>query len=97
VRAYNWGGDPYNTVHVNAVKRGTYDFNFDYRDIAYFKFLPSFAANAATAAVAGLGTVVTQRDWPSFRVADACGVADGYPVRTTRWRPIPPSAPPKRS
>jgi hypothetical protein len=43
VRAYNWGGDPYNTVHVNASKRGIYDFNFDYRDIAYFNFLPSFA------------------------------------------------------
>src|SRR5580704_6411095 len=36
VRAYNWGGDPYNTVHLNAAKRGIYDFNFDYRDIAYF-------------------------------------------------------------
>jgi len=43
VRAYNWGGDPYNTVHVDAAKRGIYDFNFDYRDIAYFSFLPSFA------------------------------------------------------
>jgi hypothetical protein len=43
VRAYNWGGDPYNTVHVDATKRGIYDFNFDYRDIAYFNSLPSFA------------------------------------------------------
>ena len=43
VRAYNWGGDPYNTLHVSARKRGIYDFNFDYRDIAYFNFLPSFA------------------------------------------------------
>ena len=43
VRAYNWGGDPYNTVHVHASKRGLYDFNFDYRDIAYFNFLPSYA------------------------------------------------------
>ena len=43
VRAYNWGGDPYNTVHVGASKRGIYDFHFDYRDIAYFNFLPSFA------------------------------------------------------
>jgi hypothetical protein len=30
-------------VHLNAAKRGIYDFNFDYRDIAYFNFLPSFA------------------------------------------------------
>jgi hypothetical protein len=43
VRANNWGGDPYNTVHVNASKLGIYDFNFDYRDIAYFNLLPSFA------------------------------------------------------
>ncbi|MGA3078241.1 MAG: hypothetical protein ABSG56_31750, partial [Bryobacteraceae bacterium] len=31
VRANNWGGDPYNTLHLNASKRGIYDFNFDYR------------------------------------------------------------------
>jgi hypothetical protein len=43
VRANNWGGDPYNTVHVDASKQGIYDFNFDYRDIAYFNLLPSFA------------------------------------------------------
>jgi len=43
VRANNWGGDPYNTVHVDATKHGLYDFNFDYRDIAYFNLLPSFA------------------------------------------------------
>jgi hypothetical protein len=43
VRANNWGGDPYNTVHVNAAKKGIYDFNFDYRDVAYFNLLPSFA------------------------------------------------------
>jgi hypothetical protein len=43
VRANNWGGDPYNTLHIDASKRGIYDFNFDYRDIAYFNLLPSFA------------------------------------------------------
>jgi len=43
IRANNWGGDPYNTLHVNASKQGIYDFNFDYRDIAYFNLLPSFA------------------------------------------------------
>ena len=43
VRANDWGGDPYNTLHVNASKQGLYDFNFDYRDIAYFNLLPSFA------------------------------------------------------
>jgi hypothetical protein len=43
VRASNWGGDPYNTIHLDASKRGIYDFNFDYRDVAYFSLLPSFA------------------------------------------------------
>ncbi len=43
VRATDWGGDPYNTLHVDAAKRGIYNFNFDYRDIAYFNLLPSFA------------------------------------------------------
>ncbi|HLY19849.1 MAG TPA: hypothetical protein VKR61_21630 [Bryobacteraceae bacterium] len=43
VRANNWGGDPYNTVTVNAAKQGIYDFHFDYRDVAYFNLLPSFA------------------------------------------------------
>ena len=47
VRAYNWGGDPYNTVHLHASKRGIYDFNFDYRDIAYFNFLPSYRRSLA--------------------------------------------------
>jgi hypothetical protein len=42
-RAYNWGGDPYNTAHINAVKRQIYDFSFDYQNIAYFNAVPSFA------------------------------------------------------
>lgn len=43
VRASDWGGDPYSTVHVDARKAKRYDFNADYRDIAYFSFSPSFA------------------------------------------------------
>jgi hypothetical protein len=43
VRANNWGGDPYNTAHVDAMRHGWYNFNFDYRNIAYFNFFPSFA------------------------------------------------------
>jgi hypothetical protein len=42
-RAYNWGGDPYNTAHVGAMKRSIYDFSFDYQNIAYFNAVPSFA------------------------------------------------------
>jgi hypothetical protein len=43
VRAYNWGDDPYGTLHVRVNKSKLYDFNADYRDIVYFNFLPSFA------------------------------------------------------
>ena len=43
VRADGWGGEPDRDAHLDARKRRLYDFNFDYRDIAYFKALPSFA------------------------------------------------------
>jgi hypothetical protein len=43
VRASDWGGDPYSTVHLDARKAKRYEFNADYRDIAYFSFSPSFA------------------------------------------------------
>jgi hypothetical protein len=43
VRAYSWGDDPYATFHVRAHKAKLYDFNADYRNIAYFNFLPSYA------------------------------------------------------
>ena len=42
-RGYGWGGDPYTTAHVEARKASVYDFNFDYRNLAYFNALPSFA------------------------------------------------------
>ena len=41
--AYGWGGDPYNTAHLNARKKGDYDFTFDYRNIAYFDAVPTYA------------------------------------------------------
>jgi hypothetical protein len=43
VRAYNWGGDPYSSLHLDARKSKLYDFSADYRDTAYFDNLPSFA------------------------------------------------------
>jgi hypothetical protein len=43
VTANSWGGDPYNTARIEARKQGVYDFTWDYRNIAYFDFLPSFA------------------------------------------------------
>jgi hypothetical protein len=43
VRGYNWGDDPYSTVHVDARKARLYEFSADYRNIAYFNNVPSFA------------------------------------------------------
>ena len=42
-RASGWGGDPYSLAHLGVLKRGIYDFTADYRDIAYFDAVPSFA------------------------------------------------------
>jgi len=42
-RANAWGGDPYNTAHLQVVKRGLYELTGDYRNIAYFNVMPSFA------------------------------------------------------
>jgi hypothetical protein len=43
LRAYGFGGDPYSTAHIDARKMGIYDLTFDYRNIAYFDAVPSFA------------------------------------------------------
>jgi hypothetical protein len=43
VRANGWGDEPYQTLHVGARKKKFYEFNADYRDMAYFNFLPSYA------------------------------------------------------
>jgi len=43
VRAYDWGDDPYSTLHIDARKAKLYDLRADYRDIAYFDALPSYA------------------------------------------------------
>ena len=43
VHASSWGGDPYNTLRVDVKKESVYRLNVDYRNIAYFNFLPSFA------------------------------------------------------
>ena len=42
-RGSGWGGDPYNTAHVDVRKSGLYRLSFDYRNLAYFNALPSFA------------------------------------------------------
>jgi hypothetical protein len=43
VRAYDWGGDPYSTLHVDVRKAKLYNLSVDYRNIAYFDALPSYA------------------------------------------------------
>jgi hypothetical protein len=43
VNGIGWGGDPYTTAHASAEKQGIYRFIFDYRNIAYFNAMPSFA------------------------------------------------------
>jgi hypothetical protein len=42
VQANSWG-DPYNTARVEVDKAGVYRFTANYRNTAYFDFLPSFA------------------------------------------------------
>lgn len=43
VSGIGWGGDPYTTARVDAFKERRYRFTFDYRNIAFFDALPSFA------------------------------------------------------
>jgi hypothetical protein len=58
VRGYNWGDDPYSTVHVDARKQRWYDFNADYRNIAYYNNVPSFADP-----LLARGTVLNERSF----------------------------------
>lgn len=43
VRAYDWGDQPYSSLHIFANKQGIYEFNADYRRMSYFNDVPSFA------------------------------------------------------
>jgi hypothetical protein len=62
VRASNWGGDPYNTAHVDVSRHDWYNFSFDYRNIAYFNFLPSYADPTI-----GQGIYLDQRSFDTHR------------------------------
>jgi hypothetical protein len=62
IRGNSWGGDPYNSAHIDARKRGVYDFRFDYRNIAYFNYLPSYANPLLQQ-----GVLTTQRAFDSWR------------------------------
>lgn len=61
-RAYDWGDDPYSTLHVNAKKHQLYELNIDYRNIAYFNNLPSFADPLLTR-----GVVLNEQSFDTHR------------------------------
>jgi hypothetical protein len=63
VRAYDWGDDPYSTLHIDARKAKLYNLNVDYRDIAYFDDLPSYADPQ----LAGGGLAVNQQSFDMRR------------------------------
>jgi hypothetical protein len=42
INASNWG-DPYNTLRLGVQKSGAYRFTWNYLNVNYFNFLPSFA------------------------------------------------------
>jgi hypothetical protein len=48
-RAYGWGGQLYNSAHLDVTKKGVYNFTADYRNAAYFNAVPSFANTFAPA------------------------------------------------
>jgi hypothetical protein len=43
VRGSDLGNTPYQTLHVDVDKSRLYNFDADYRDMAYFNYLPSYA------------------------------------------------------
>ncbi len=66
IHASSWGGDPYNTARIEMRKTGLYDFRFDYRNVAYFNFLPSYADPSKER-----GIFLNQRSFDSFiRMSD---------------------------
>ena len=43
LRMDSWGGEPHNTVRLEAGKEGVFDLRFDYLNAQYFHSIPSFA------------------------------------------------------
>lgn len=43
VLLHGWGGDPYSTARVDVSREKSYRLTADYRNMAYFNFLPSYA------------------------------------------------------
>ncbi len=61
-RASSWGGDPYNTAQVEVRRERAYRLLVDYRKIAYFNFLPSFANPGRER-----GSLLDERSFDTFR------------------------------
>ncbi len=59
---HSWGGDPYNTLLLRARKSGVYSLRLDYRNVAYFNALPSFANP-----LLGEGILLSQRTFDITR------------------------------
>lgn len=49
----NWGGEPNSASRLDMSKQRVYDLSIDYRNIAYYNFLPSFANPAIDRGVYG--------------------------------------------
>ncbi|HWR53887.1 MAG TPA: hypothetical protein VN428_22440 [Bryobacteraceae bacterium] len=58
----SWGPDPYRTARFDIEQQRLYRLTVDYRDFAYFDFLPSFANPLRDA-----GVFATQRGWDLTR------------------------------
>ncbi len=63
VRAYDWGGDPYSTLHVNLFRENSYQLITDYRNFAYFDNVPSYADPS----LATRGVILNEQSFDNHR------------------------------
>ncbi|MBI2821582.1 MAG: hypothetical protein HYX74_05105 [Acidobacteria bacterium] len=95
LRMNSWGGEPYNTAQLRAVKAGVYELRFDYQNARYFNAIPSFAnpffgeGNLQTQHKYDISQRVARLQltlWPQKRIAPFLAYqhsARQGPVRTT--------------
>ncbi len=62
LNAHHWGGEPYNTARIDAQRDQSYRIVFDYRNLTYLNFLPSFANPKL-----GEGVLLNQRSFDTRR------------------------------
>jgi hypothetical protein len=70
IRADDWGGEPYSTIHADVKKAKLYDFSADYRNIAYYSNLPAFADPmlATTGVILNEQALDTRQRFSSFQL-----------------------------